>query len=232
MAIALSMMAAISACNKSEDAAAPVAERTDPTFTPTTPTGENRLPAMIQTSVDFRLLDAINNTGLREIAADFSPDRVGNPRISFLLTQGTSNKISGDILFSFEDRIGFWGAILSSFGTTGTISSSGIDMTFADDELVFRVVGSRSGSTISGNLFYRIRASGENQCKPVYVYCNVSYPSNTQYSNWWLYPTPEYPAECNTRPNVDVPCLSYMSTAQPQVKNMGSFVGLLTQWLQ
>lgn len=235
--IAVALLAVISACSgSSESETAPQANRPgNPPggeFQPTNPGVDNRFPAMLATSVDFELSEPLNNTGLREIAADFSPDRVGPPRISFSLRTEANNKVSGDILFSFEDRIGFWGAILPSFGTTSSLSSNGFDFIFADDELVFRAVGTRSASQLDGQLFYRVRATGENQCKPVYVYCNVSYPSNTEFSNWWLYPAPEYPAECNTRPNVDGPCLSYMSTSQAQVKSMGWFEGSLTQWLR
>ncbi|MEZ4752344.1 MAG: hypothetical protein R3B54_17440 [Bdellovibrionota bacterium] len=179
-------------------------------------------------AVAVNLQDKVNLTAIYDMVSDFTPPLVSDPLVSMTLTKSGVN-VAGNILFSIEDELGFWGAIINSFGATGKFQNNVLDVIFSDDEMVMRTIGSVSGNTLSGSLYYRMRASGEDQCKPVTVYCDVTLPSN--WMPWW--PSPELPAECNATPNVDPACSAYMNTSASAVKKVGTFVNTsFSNWVE
>ncbi|MCB0404663.1 MAG: hypothetical protein KDD51_07730 [Bdellovibrionales bacterium] len=226
-------MLVVAACAQSSSTTAPTPLPPGSTVN-NTPFPENQvyysgnLPDLTS-AVAVNLLDKTNFSALYDMVSDFTPPLVADPLVKLDLKQSGTD-ITGTILFSIEDDLGFWGAIIGSFGNTGHLQNNVLDVIFADDEMVMRTIGSVSGNTLSGHLYYRMRASGENQCKPVVVYCDVTTQSGSPY--WW-YPAPTFPAECTQTPNVDTPCLSYMNTSASAVKKVGTFVNTsFSQWVE
>ncbi len=166
----------------------------------------------IQDSVAIRLSNSTTYQDLRNIALDFTPDLVGDPRLRLSLTRSNGTQLNGNLRFSFEDQVGFWGAVMGSYGNTGTLNGGVIDTIFADDELVVRVQVFPTTETCSatsiknGQISYRVRETSEDQCKPIY-YCANS----------------EDPTTCTTLYDNNG-CRNYMNpAASSKVKALGDF---------
>lgn len=229
----------ISCGKENETSVVPTAETettsTSENFVPAPPSEtDDRLPDLSQ-AVNLILEDAINFSGLKDIAKVVLTPMVRNPLVALTLNLDRSN-ISGNILLAFEDQLGFWGAIVSSFEGTNSLTGDVLDMTFSDDELVLRMIGSILGDTLSGTVFYRIRETGDDQCKPVTVSCETTYTPGGPLCQ--LYPwIPECqvdpdpnPPECEVETNTVVVCKDYINTGNAEVKNLGAFSGSLTDW--
>jgi hypothetical protein len=193
----------ISACGGSSSSSVPTTatpSTTPTTVTVPTVTSNPALPNLTN-AVSINLVDKTNYSGLAAISGNIYPPLVGDPYLSMTLTYGRTTPIAGTILVAYEDSIGFWGAQVNSFPGVDTYTATSFDMTFADDDLVFRSVGTLTNGSLTGNIYYRLRQSTDTgtECKTVTV-SNGSYYDNV------------------------TPCVNYMNLSNAQVTNLGSFV--------
>ncbi len=218
-------MLSLFSCGGNEENSNPIPTPSqDPTPNPTsiptpTPSVDSRLPDLTN-AVSIRLTDAVNFSGLKDLAKTVFLPLVGDSKIKMSIDGGRENSVSGSVLISFEDSEGFWGAQLSSFDKTGIRTSDMLDMIFADDEFVLRVVGTISEDNIYGNIFYRIRVPNDYECKKIVVICPPVYT----WPYWYL------PNNCNENIDLVTPCRNYMSFEL--VKNLGSFIGVYSKWVK
>lgn len=166
-------------------------------------------------SAALSLSDNINYTGLSDIAGNIVTPIVGDPQALLKITNTREQSVEGTLLVSFEDKLGFWGADLTSVPKSGVNTSQSLDILFTDNALTFRVVASRLGDTLLSTLYYRVRQSGENQCLPVKCYFSwagqqYEVPFNSIYC-----PIPE--------PDVVGTCRNYMDPSDSSVKTLGTF---------
>lgn len=219
-------------CGKDETTSAPSPLDLDPPtdpFDPAPPPDDDTRVPDLEKAVTVALTDPVNFSGLEDIANFVFAPLVGDPLVSMDLLVDRSTGISGSILVAFEDQIGFWGAILNSFKGTSTISSGALDMIFADDELVLRTIGTISGDTLNGTIYYRVRVTGDDECKPVTVTCQTNTTPGDPFCQMYpWYPTCQAnpnpnPPECDFEVDTVTPCLSYMSISNSSVKDLGSF---------
>jgi len=198
-------------------------------FDPTTPPNiDPRLPDLSK-AVGVTLADSTTYSGLQDIATNVFLPLVGDSLVSMNLELGADSSLSGSLLFAFEDQLGFWGALLPSFPGTGQITGGMLDIIFSDDELVLRTVGSFSGDQLNGTIYYRVRQSGEDQCLPVTVTCElvITDPGDA----WWYNPTPpDY--DCDFEEDVVSPCRAYMNLSETEVKALGSFSAPFSNWVR
>lgn len=177
------------------------------------PDADSRIPDL---SGAFPLALTNGTSALKALAQNVFPPLVGDPLISLTIDQTREVSIAGNILFAFEDQLGFWGAELPSF--TGLQSDSLIDILFADDEFVLRVVAERKVDDLSGILYYRLRLAGDTACRETFVTCEES-PFGFS-----------FPPYCYSRPDTATPCRAYMNLAQASVKSVGSFKAKYSKW--
>lgn len=190
----------------------PTTQTTTTTYTPPVNPGQDpRLPALQSKAVVLRLTDPTTYTGLQELAQVLFLPLVGDPKVAMDISGGRDTLVTGKILVSFEDQEGYWGALLDSFGDTGARSSGGLDMIFADDEIVVRMVGSLSGDSLDGLVYYRIRQTGDTACKKQIRTCAPGQPC--------------------PQPDVTTPCRNYMQFGVSQVKQLGSFHSSYSNWV-
>lgn len=190
-----------------------------PTPIPTvTPTTDPRLPDLTN-SVSINLHDTTTYSGLKDLAKTVFLPLVGDAKIKMAISGGRDNLVSGNVLIFFEDSEGFWGARLPSFDKTGIRTSEMLDMIFADDEFVIRVLGIINDDDILGNIFYRIRLPNENACKKIIVTC----PPIFIWPNWY------FSNDCNEYIDLVTPCRNYMDSQA--TKNLGTFKGSYSRWV-
>lgn len=166
-------------------------------------------------SAALALTDNINYTGLTDIAGNIVTPIVGDPQALLKITNTRDQSVEGTLLVSFEDKLGFWGADMTSVPKSGVNTSQSLDILFTDNALTFRVVASRLGDNLLSTLYYRVRQSGETQCLPVKCYFNwagqqYEVPFNSLYC-----PIPE--------PDVVGTCRNYMNPTDSAVKVLGTF---------
>lgn len=201
------------------------------------PTPDPRLPDMTG-SVLVNLEDKILFSGLSDLAGNIFLPLVGDPKVVLHLPLSRSTLLSGNILFGFEDKQGFWGTQVPSFEGTGNLSSNTLDITFADDQNLFRVVGSLSGETLNGTIYYRVRT--DTDPKISFTFPNSSGGSNVQSFNYCTKITvqcivpgnPSYTIACPNQPIVDTatPCKNFMNTTDASVKKLGTFNTIYSNW--
>lgn len=184
---------------------------------PGTQVPDARLPDITR-AVGINLTDKTNFLGLKDLASDFALPLVGDPGISMAYT--SSAKPDGSVLLYFEDKLGFWGAALPSFAGTTSKTSTSFEMIFADSELVVRTTATLVGDQLDGTIYYRLKKSGETACVKQTTTCDIINPGQ----NWGNFTCP-YP-----QPDTATPCIQYMNTANPDVKNLGKFKSKYSQW--
>jgi hypothetical protein len=214
----------LSSCGKPKEESGAGLAPTDPggttTTTPVTPetaAPDSRLPNL-DGAVAINLVDKVTYKGLEDLAGNLFLPIVGDAKVKLELPKSRTADISGKILIAFEDKLELWWAVLESFPGTGTRSSTQLDIVFADDELVIRTVGNLSGDNMDGNIYYRIKKSGEDACVKKQVTCE------------WVYPTgyfkPFGSSSCPvTQPDTATPCKAYMNLNDSSVKKLGTFKG-------
>ena len=205
----------------------PVEDDAPTDFSPAPPPVDPRLPDLSK-AVALNLKDKTLK-GLKDLAVAIFPPLVGDPLILMDFSNGRGTEVEGSVLLSFEDAQGFWGARLDSVSGVGTRSADTLDMIFADDEFVLRIVGALSTDIMNGTVFYRLRAIGENQCKRPVLTCEIYYDDPTLHG----YPPgvlPPIPPECNEPPAWIAPCRAYMNLSDSHVKELGSFKATQSEW--
>jgi hypothetical protein len=223
----LMMLVLISACGESEESGSiptpepPTTPQTVPFTPPVEPPVDPRIPDL-RNAVPIVLTDSVNFSGLEDLSQVIFLPIVGDPLVKINISDGRSQSVSGDVLVAFEDREGFWGAQLESFEQTGIRTSTQIDMIFADDELVIRVVGVIVGNDLNGVVYYRQKQAEENECRKVVVTCDPVGP---------FFPAGNGSGSCDTTVDVSTPCRAYMSTSLSQVKQLGSFSATYSDWV-
>ena len=176
-------------------------------LTPPAPTTDPRLPDLSH-AVPINLHDKTTYQGLQDLAKTVFPPLVGDPLVSMRLTNTRDTNISGSILIAFEDRMGFWGASLDSFEGTGYRDSQRLDIIFADDEFALRAVGALSIDDLTGVIYYRLRQTGDTQCKKFIC------------TGWG----------CPTSQDLASICRTYMNTTDAHVKELGTFRTKYSNW--
>lgn len=192
---------------------------------PTTNTLDPRIAEFTKTVTLF-LTDFTNFTGLTEVAypdviypvinPDGTKQLVGDGAFIQVQIPNTRNATfeNSKLLIAAEDAKGLWWLKMKQFKGTGTQNGTSFDVIFSDDIIVVRVDAViTSGNLVQGNVRYRRRVSGENQCKPVVVTGCSSVPV-------WH---PWYQQYCVTPPDTKTPCLDYMNPNNAQVKTLGTF---------
>lgn len=222
------------------------------TITIPPPPTDGRIPDL-STAASVNLTDFTNLSGLIAISGGVTAPLVGDPKvIVHLPTTNTQSLYAGDLLFTFEDKAGFWGAQLSLFAkktvnaydastktltnsqfTNGQLVGSSLDMIFGDSELVVRMTGTvNAAGDLNGNLYYRIPQPGETACHQVQVNC-VANPNYIQpYYQYYPYrANPNYRNDatnplglCSYAADTASKCSQYMNTGNATVKKLGTFV--------
>lgn len=166
-------------------------------------------------SVALALTDNVTYSGLSAIAGNISAPIVGDPKVLLKITNTRTQSVNGTLLVAFEDRMGFWGANMTSVKGTGVNTSSSLDIIFSDDALTLRVSSSRLGDNLLSTLTYRVRQTGETQCLP--AKCYITWAGQK-------YEVPFSSAYCPLpTPDVAGTCRTYMNTSNNSVKNLGTF---------
>ncbi len=246
-------------CGKKEDTSTKVPESVNPEHSEPapvapapvpTPTPDPRLPDMAG-SVAVNLTDKVNYIGLKELAGNVFLPVVGDARLVLHLPNSRTSLKGSDLLFGFEDNQGFWGASLPSFEGTESlntaISTDNFDITFADDETLFRVIGTMLNDKLTGKVYYRVRKSTDpkisftlpttnggssvqsfNYCTKIEFKCSVTYP----YGYTGPTGTGTNTSVCPTQPVIDTatPCKTFMSTTDSAVKKLGTFETKYSNW--
>jgi hypothetical protein len=171
---ALAVALVIAACGE---------DRTGTIPTPTNPEGGfggnipkfdrngNLLPDF-STGAQINVADITTYSGVEDI---MKPDLlvltdtnsiVGNPLIRMDLNTSTTSTTAQKVFLFVEDAVGGWAAEIPEVKGTQRRTSTALDIIFSDDYLTVRVVGSISSGRLAANIFYRVRATGEEQCLP------------------------------------------------------------------
>lgn len=199
--------------------------------------GDNRFPALLDKSVVF---DSFEVSGLEDIALApsdgvFELPLVGDPRYAFELS-GSGSATTGRLLVSFEDQQGAYVAVVPTFKEYVVQSGSTVDIIFQDSELIFRVIGTKSGDTFTGSIWYRavhstISIFGQpyRPCTSTKFYCElVLVTPGSPYYN------PSYVNSCSVdsglQDSIGTYCSSYMDTNKSQVKKLGTFSTSWSKW--
>ena len=216
------------ACGKDSQTNAPAAPAA-PTPGPTTtlssdPRQNPNLPAALKNSAEIRLTDALNFTGLQDLAGIVTAPVV-ETFISLTLPNNRDvGAISSQILVGFEDDFGFWAALLNSFDGAATRTSTSLDAIYSSSKFTFRVTAGINGTNlVDPRVYYRVRGSGETQCEKVTYSCQVWNGSAWVASN-----------SCPNSPPADDSanrCKLYMNLGNSAVKQLGTFTATTTQWL-
>ncbi|MBI4405071.1 MAG: hypothetical protein HY537_12985 [Deltaproteobacteria bacterium] len=158
--------------------------------------------------------------GLRDFNPSFSGSLIGD-------ALGAVQLASGNAMIAMEDPDKFWAALIPYVQGTATTNNQTFDAIFSDN-ITARIVGQVSGNDIlNGKIYYRVRGSGETQCLPVIVTCEVygSFPGS-YYGN-------QFAPQCdNMQVDIVTPCKAYMNL-DLNLPELGSFTakGLRTQWV-
>lgn len=242
-------------CGKKEDSSikppvTPAPDQTSTTPPPAaipTPTPDPRLPDMTGSTVVF-LSDKANYSGLSDLAGNFFGPLVGDARLVLHLPKSRTQAIYGDMTFGFEDNQGFWGASLSSFDGANSLAANKLDMIFADNELLFHVIGTLSGDKLVGSIYYRVRLPSDATirytvnipnygnyttdplpyCVKPNIQCTVSYPAGYNGPSG----TQNTTTSCPNLPVIDsaTPCKTFMATTDSNVKKLGTFDVNYSNW--
>ena len=187
-------------------------------------------------AVPIDLVDETNLTGLKDIAeGQVYPPLVGDPLINMTITSGGGTVVNGQVLVAFEDSQEFWGAQLPSFNGMGVALANSLDMTFADEDMVIRVMGSINNGTLDGNIYYRMRQSGDTECENVTVTCEPDgyiYATTGRGVRQLIGFHSRDDGQCNTNYDTVTPCQQYIDTTNSQVKQLGSFEATYSNWAQ
>ncbi|NBX92564.1 MAG: hypothetical protein EB078_06335 [Proteobacteria bacterium] len=168
-------------------------------------------------AVSLALQDNINYSGLADIAGNVVTPVVGDPKVKLQITNTRNQSVNGKMLVAFEDKLGFWGADMTSVAGTGANTSSGLDIIFSDNALTFRVSSIRAGDNLLSTLYYRVRQANEAQCLP--VKCYILFGGQR-------YEVPFGSVQCPmAAPDIVSPCRTYMtpSSSNTAVKTLGTF---------
>ncbi len=193
----------LAACGGNSSTTSTVPQSPDPNTggnIPTPGTGNDpRLPDLTNAK-NVTLFDRTTLSGLNEMLAtdgkrlvcgndsDISSCLVGDPKIILNYPDLSNLDLKGSSMtFVFEDqgnqtsRGGLWvikmNAVNADGASIGTSSSN--DAIFTDDLMTIRIVSSPSNGY--GDIYYRIRQAGENQCKRIYCRKNPN-PSSPDYN--------------------------------------------------
>lgn len=178
------------------------------------PDVDERIPDLSR-AVAVQITDRVSYLALKAMAHNVFPPLVGDALLQLSILKTREPEISGEVLFSFEDQFGFWGARMKSF--TGHQSDSSIDIIFADDELVLRIVADRKVDDLTGLLYYRVRTPSDTACRKTMITCEVGFG----------FVLPPY---CYDQPNTVTACRSYMNISTSHVKPVGSFKAKFSKW--
>lgn len=128
-------------------------------------------------------------------------------KVQLDITGGRSSTPGGTNYILVEDKQGGWVAQIPVFTGATSQTSTSLDMIFADDVLVTRAIATiGSNDSLVGSLYYRVRASGDNQCKA----------------------RPDAP-----QLDVITPCRDiYMDISSSGVKRLGTFRATYSSWLK
>lgn len=221
----------ISACGgEDEETGVPTPVPPTPTtpqapFTPApAPELDSRLPDLTN-AVALRLDDLVDLSGLKDIAKNIFPPLVGDPLVRASISGGRDTKVEGEILLAFEDAEGFWGAIVPSYKDASFRVNDVVDMIFADDDLVVRLIGAITGEELSGKIHYRIPSETDDDCKRTLVTCEIVGPVQPGA------PLPELPPECNQTVDNSAQCRAFMNTTETDVKLLGTFKTKYSNWV-
>ena len=194
----------------------PVAPNPDPGTNPvpvTVPTlsVDSRLPAWVEVATPIRLVTARDYSGLEAIFGIVYPPLVGDPLLRVDITATRERTAEGHLYLGFEDKQEFVYLEMDSAPQVSYRDAHYLDMVFSDDQGAFRVFGPINTSNIlTATVSYRIRQSGENQCRQ-YIVCD------------WVSPC---------RPQMDtVACKNYLSETATQVHSLGTVETPYLQWL-
>lgn len=216
VAIALTVVACGGSKTESSSAPKPV-DPTVPTPTPvvTVPTPQDPRIPNLSRAAKLTLTDLVNYTGLQEIAFPEilnTSALVGDPKILLELPAGRSATFrKSTLLLAVEDSYGLWWMKQSLFPGTGTRTATSFDAIYADDYMVSRVRAAVSGDDVAGTIYYRIRQTGENECKPI-QFCNAF-------------------GQCSAPQYDSAVCYAYMDTNNTfSVKSLGTFNTKYSQW--
>lgn len=189
------------------------------------PQTDSRLPDLTG-AVPINLTDKVSFTAINDL---LSPSNqfvalplVLEPVIKMTLANDRSTNVKGKVLIAFEDKIGFWGAELSTVDGASIRNSSNIDTIHTDTEFTLRVLASISGADMYGIVYYRIRKTTpmmETQCLQQTVRCVDAYGRELP-ASFCSYPTP----------NIVDTCRNYMNPSDSNVKTLGTFQAKVANW--
>lgn len=217
------------ACGRDNSQGIPTAQRppgANGSGLPSTgPQSDPRFPTLLSRAVSISLTDPIQFMGLKDLAkVIYLP--VVETFFALSLPSNRDSSIAAQMLVGFEDRLGFWGALLSTFEGTSTRTSDQIDLIFSDSELSFRVTAGINGDAfVDPRIFYRVRQTGETQCQKITYTCTAFYPNGAPY-----YGSPQ----CPQPPPVDTTaaaCRTYMNLGNASVKQLGTFSAKISDFL-
>lgn len=211
--VALNIAACGGGSSSSSSAPVPNANNGGGTLNNPGNTVDPRLPNLSR-ALAINLTDKTGYQGLIDIAKLVVTPIVGDALIHLTLPNDRTTEVSSTVIVAFEDRVGFWGAQLSSFPGTAFRTSSSLDIIYSDSQLSLRVLAAMtSADQVFGRIYYRVRQSGETQCQKVTVtYCP--------------------PGQTCTPPDTATPCRKYMELNNSSVKDLGSFSGKYSNFLQ
>lgn len=225
----LSVILLVTACGspKSETTNNPNAGQDPSNPTSTTPltvptnTTDPRLPNL-SNAVVLQLLNPNNITDLENIAMEpvFGP-LVNGAKLKMGMRAGTNFSLEGKATLFFEDQLGAWFTTIPSVAGASNSANSRIDLYYSDDVMSLRVDGVRNNNEVIASVYYRMRAQGETQCKPVQALtCRLTYPGG------YTFEVPYSSGLCGAVPSVDIvtPCKNYLNpTLNPStVKLLGT----------
>ncbi len=165
---------------------------------------------------------------------------VGNPKLLLKLSAATSagvTRLTGNLLFGFEDQKYWHDTKQNHFDKTGVINSSSFDIIFQDDNVVTRVMADRSGNALAnGKLLYRIRTSSD-------ALVTYTYPGTWNTTTQGARPTYQAAActpfvwncgssACASQNDLVAPCQSYITSGNGSTKVMGTFDSTVSNWVK
>jgi len=239
--------------NTVPQAADPNAGATTPLPTVTVPT-DGRLPEWVANKRYGNIIvpSVTDYSNLEAIFGLIYPPVVGTPIIAMDIASDRTTNVSGKLYLGVEDDKAFTYREWTSLESMSARSSTVLDGWFLDDEMVVRVNAGISAGKVSGQIQFRKRVSGENQCVP----------STVQYCSAWHSPAYYAPGYCGSETNEQcfqrtgcqrdttnsnyvwccntyssyesldtTACSNYMG-ANPSVKTLGTFEAVYSKWLK
>ena len=182
-----------------------------------------------------QLLDNTTYTALEDLFSTivYGP-LVGDSKLKLTLTYA-SGKLTGSLLFGFEDGKYWRDMTQNSFDNTGSISATKLDIIFQDDSVVTRVKADRSGNTLSnGKFMYRIRQSSDPLVH--YVYPGTIAPGQTRPSadvaacktlTWQCGGSP-----CASQNDMVPACQAYLNEGVAGTVQVGTFDSTVSAWVK